>query len=116
MATQDTPTPITGGLGVTQSEARSDSPALRASGLPSHYLPGVAGYAGGPWLTPELVTPSDWSWRSARTYVVRNADDGLDYRAIRVYSGFAPGVGNECVGYWAVERLGDPLTLPELEN
>ena len=110
MTTQDTPTPITGGLGVSQSEARSDSPALRTSGLPSQYAPGVAGYARGPLLEPATITPSDWRWRRVRTAVVQDARDGLSYRAIGVTS------NGDWWGWWAVERLGEPLTLPELEN
>jgi hypothetical protein len=110
MATQDTPTPIAGDLGDSKPEARSDSPALRASGLPTHYAPGVAGYAGGPLLEPATVTPSDWRWRRVRTVVVQDARDGLNYRAIGVTS------NGDWWGWWAVERLGEPHTLPELEH
>lgn len=77
-------------------------PPIR-DGLPEHhYTPRSAGYARGPMLIPELVTPSEWRWRNCRTYVIRNAD-GHDYRAVRVYS------GGEMIGYWAVELLGVPL-------
>lgn len=76
------------------------------SSLPRHYSPSVAGYARGPFITPELVTPSDWRWKNARTVVVRHSD-GLDYRAVRVFS---EGV---FIGYWAVEQLGTPLSAFE---
>lgn len=109
MATQETPNPNEGALGVPKSEARSDSPALRASGLPSHYAPGIAGYARGPKLNPSTVTPSDWRWRRARTVVVEDLN-GQRYRAIGVTS------DGDWWGWWAVELLGEPLTLPELEN
>lgn len=92
-------------------ETRSDSPALRVSELPAHYLPKVAGYAGGPFLTPDLVTPSEWRWRNTRTVVVTVG--GVNYRAVRV---FDTKLTPEFVGYWAVEYLGTPLTLPELEK
>lgn len=57
---------------------------------------------------PVETRPSEWSWRSNRTYVVR-APDGHDYRAIAVYSDGA------MIGYWAVELLGVPLPLAEWE-
>lgn len=90
-------------------EARSDVPALRASGLPGQYIPKVAGYARGSYVAG-LVTPSAWRWRNTRTVVVTNDTDGLNYRAIRVYDTRRT---PEFIGYWAIELLGTPLT--ELE-
>ena len=83
------------------------TPTVRASALPAHYSPKVAGYARGPFLEPVLITPSDWLWRNARTYVVRHSD-GLDYRALNV------SVDGQTVGWWAVELLGTPLGALEL--
>lgn len=77
-----------------------DNPQSSGSALPRQYSPRVAGYAPGPFLTPTLVTPSDWRWRNARSYTITVAD-GNEYRAIRVSS------GREFVGYWAVELLGE---------
>jgi len=51
------------------------------------------------------VTPTDFTWRNARTYIVENAADGLNYRAVRVT------VNRHHYGYWAVELLGTPLPL-----
>ena len=93
----------------TTPQARSDSPALRASGLPSPYSPKVAGYARGPFIEPALVTPTTWRWEGVPTFIIRS-EDGHDYRCVRVAS------RSKFVGYWAVERLGEPLTLPELEH
>lgn len=89
--------------------AKNSTPApapTPGSFLPRHYSPAVAGYAAGPFLTPELVTPSAWRWKNTRTYVIRHTD-GRDYRAVRVES------DGEFVGYWAVELLGTPLTSAE---
>lgn len=88
-------------------EGRSDSPALRPQTLPATYIPKVAGYARGPFVSG-LVTPSAWWWKNTRTVVVHNEADGLDYRAIRVLDDART---PEFVGYWAVELLGVPLTL-----
>lgn len=92
--------------------AKNPSPATNSvspgSVLPARYIPKVAGYAGGPFLEPELVTPSGWQWYDVKTYVVRHSD-GLDYRAVRVSS---EGV---FIGYWAVELLGTPLMSSELD-
>lgn len=83
------------------------SPSLApGSSLPRHYSPTVAGYASGPFLDPQLITPSDWNWRNARTAVVRHSD-GLDYRAVRVWS------DGDFIGWWAVELLGTPLSAFE---
>lgn len=92
--------------------AKTPSPATfpqsPGSVLPAHYTPKVAGYARGPFMEPETVTPTEWRWRNARTYIVRHSD-GHDYRAVRVTS---EGV---FIGYWAVELLGIPLPLSEWE-
>lgn len=92
--------------------AKTPSPATfpqsPGSVLPATYTPKVAGYARGPFLDPETVTPTEWRWRNARTYLVRHSD-GHDYRAVRVTS---EGV---FIGYWAVELLGIPLPLSEWE-
>lgn len=79
-----------------------------ASVLPPHYTPRAAGYARGPFLDPRLVTPTDFKWREARTYIVENID-GLNYRAVRVM------VDRHHYGWWAVELLGQPLPLTEWE-
>jgi hypothetical protein len=87
--------------------AKTPSPAIDpqspGSVLPSRYTPRVAGFARGPFLDPQTVTPSGWRWHDVRTYVVRHTD-GRDYRAVRVTSEGA------LLGYWAVELLGTPLT------
>lgn len=88
---------------------RGDSPAvnplgLAAADLPALYSPKVAGYAHGPFLTPEHVRSTEWRWNNCRTYVVRS-DDGLDYRAVRVTDELT----HQFVGYWAVELLGTML-------
>lgn len=92
--------------------AKTPSPATfpqsPGSVLPAHYTPKVAGYARGPFMEPETVTPTEWCWRNARTYIVRHSD-GHDYRAVRVTSEGA------FIGYWAVELLGIPLPLSEWE-
>lgn len=75
-----------------------------ASALPARYTPRVAGYARGPFIEPAEVIPSEWRWRNARTYVIRDAD-GVNWRCVRVCSEGEP------VGYWAVELLGLPLTI-----
>lgn len=105
MDLHDTPEALRGFVEITDPEARGAS-ALRASGLPGAYTPKVAGYARGPFLDPQLVTPSEWRWRNTRTYIIQHSD-GLDYRAVMVHS------HGDFVGYWAVELLGLPLTLPE---
>jgi hypothetical protein len=74
-----------------------------ASGLPPRYLPRVAAYARGPFIEPRLVTPTDVSWRNARTYVVTGYD-GIEYRCVRVT---VP--GGHHFGWWAVELLGVSL-------
>ena len=81
-------------------------PRARVTALPRHYTPKVAGYARGPFLDPQLVTPSAWRWRNCRSYVIRHSD-GLDYRAVRVLD---TSRSPEFIGYWAVELLGIPLT------
>lgn len=92
--------------------AKTPSPATTpqspGSVLPAHYTPKVAGYARGPFMEPVTVTPTEWRWRNARTYLVRHSD-GHDYRAVRVTSDGA------FIGYWAVELLGIPLPLSEWE-
>lgn len=85
------------------SPATSPSPGLS---LPAVYTPLAAGYARGPYITPETVTPTDWRWRSARTYIVTDAD-GTNYRCVRVFS------GGRFIGYWAVELLGEILSAFE---
>lgn len=95
--------PRHGDAEATGQEARSEPDSHRASTLPAPYSPRVAGYAAGPFLDPQLITPSTWRWLNTRTYVVKHTD-GHEYRALLVTSD-----GVE-VGYWAVERLGEPLT------
>jgi len=89
-----------------ESAAKDTNPASTpnspGSVLPPHHTPRVAAHAHGPFIDPELVTPTEWKWRNVRTYVVRAAN-GHDYRCIRVSAG---GVQ---IGYWAVELLGVPL-------
>jgi hypothetical protein len=80
------------------------------SALPPVYLPRVAGYARGPFIQPETVTPSDWNWRNARTCVVSDST-GTYYRCVRVSTPTKH--GPVFVGYWAVELLGIPLPLAE---
>jgi len=80
-----------------------------ASGLPSHYSPRVAGYARGPFLDPQSITPTDFRWRNARTYIVEHKT-GVRYRALRVM------VGSHTFGWWAIERLGELLPLPEWDD
>lgn len=84
------------------------APQSPGSALPARYTPLVAGYARGPFMEPQTVTPTEWRWRNARTFIVRHSD-GLDYRCVRVSS---EGV---FIGYWAVELLGTPLPLAEWE-
>lgn len=86
---------------VTAEAGVSPAPA---SVLPARCLPRVAHFARGPFLDARLVTPSDFKWRNARTYVVENVD-GLNYRAVRVT------VNRHHYGWWAVELLGTPLPL-----
>ena len=98
---------------VTPDAAKQEtSPAILppspGSVLPARYVPLVAGYARGPFIDPATVTPTDWRWHDARTYIVRGRD-GLDYRCVRVAS---EGV---YIGYWAVELLGKPLPPTEWE-
>lgn len=69
--------------------------------LPAKYTPKIAAYARGPFLEPELVEPSAWKWRDARTFTVRSA--GRDWRAIRVHS------AGEFIGYWAIEPVGEGM-------
>lgn len=76
---------------------------LPASALPAHYTPRVAGYARGPFIQPHTVTPTDWKWRNARSYLVTD-EAGTTWRCIQVCSDGKP------VGYWAVELLGTPLS------
>lgn len=76
-----------------------------ASGLPPRYLPRVAHYARGPWIEPRLVIPTEFGWRGTRTYLVEDYD-GVEWRCLRVTT-----EGPDLVGYWAVERLGYPLTV-----
>ena len=102
MSLYDTPESVRG-LKELPQDARTD-PTVRASALPAHYSPKVAGYARGPFLEPSLITPSDWLWRNARTYVVTHSD-GLNYRALNV------SVDGETIGWWAVELLGTPLDV-----
>lgn len=93
--------------------AKQSSPATPpdqspGSTLPAHYSPIAAGYARGPFITPKLVTPTDWRFRSARTYMVTD-EDGTRYRCVRVLS------GGRAIGFWAVERLGTLLPPHEWE-
>lgn len=83
-----------------------DSPQSPGSVLPARSSPLVARYAPGPFLDPQLVTPSPWKWRNTTVYVVRHSD-GRDYRAVRVLS-----ERREFVGYWAVELI----PLSEIEG
>ena len=106
MSLYDTPESVRG-LRELDNDGRAVT-AARLSELPARYSPKVAGHARGPFLEPTLITPSDWLWRNARTYVVRCALDGLDYRALRV------SVNGQTVGWWAVELLGTPLSALEL--
>lgn len=76
---------------------------VAGSTLPRRHTPTLAAWSSGPFLDPKLVTPSEWTWRGARTYVVDTVD-GEQYRALRVES------EGEFIGYWAVELLGTPLT------
>lgn len=85
----------------------SKPPPITGGGLPRKYAPVVAGYAKGPFIEPDLVTPTDWRWRNARTFIVRDKTDGRKYRTLRV----TDGEGGRFIGYWAVELLGTPLTL-----
>lgn len=73
-----------------------------ASALPAHYTPRVAGYARGPFIDPAEVTPTEWRWRNARSYIVTDKA-GTAWRCIQVCSDGKP------IGYWAVELLGTPL-------
>jgi hypothetical protein len=91
-----------------EAQSPATAPWSPGSTLPGRYTPLVAGYARGPFLAPELVTPSGWRWRNTRAYTIRHSD-GHDYRAVRVFS--QP--GHVFVGYWAVELLGLPLTIEE---
>lgn len=91
-------------------KVRSGLPAFRpSSGLPARYSPLVAGYARGPFLNPRIVTPTSFRWRNARTYLIENADDGLNYRAVRVT------VGRDHYGWWAIELLGTMLPAAEFD-
>lgn len=75
---------------------------LATSVLPANYRPRVAGFARGPFLVPALVTPTQVTWRNARTYIVQIAD-GRNFRAVRITA------GRTFVGWWAVEEFGLPL-------
>lgn len=90
-----------------EADSTPEESASAMSGLPWKYTPRVAGYARGPFITPDpdglaAVTPTDWRWRNARTYIVRDAA-GVDWRCLRVSSPLG------VVGFWAVELLGTPL-------
>lgn len=112
-----------------------------ASGLPGNYSPRVAGYARGPFLTPVLVTPTDYRWRNARTYIVEQLEPvlgppsraviekarelGLERGAsfsydngktVVKYRALRVTVGTRMYGYWAIERLGELLPLAEWEG
>jgi hypothetical protein len=108
MDSRQTPEALRGYREIT-AEVRSETPSLRTSGLPTPYSPKVAGYTAGPFLDPQLITPSSWRWYNTKTYIIRHSD-GLDYRAVLVSSNGEP------VGYWAVEKLGTPLPLPGLTS
>lgn len=88
-----------------QQKPATDPNGSRASVLPRQYSPRVAGYAGGPFVNPTFVTPTDWTWRNARTFRVED-EDGIEYRCLRVYD-----AAQQFVGYWVVELLGKP-SLP----
>ena len=82
-------------------EASAES--VGASGLPAGYSPRVAGYARGPWMDPQLVTPSELKWINVRTAVVRHSD-GADYLCVRVFDR-----SHNFVGWWAINMIGTPL-------
>jgi hypothetical protein len=100
--TSPTPTPLSGYVELPRTDAPGNLPG--SSALPAVYSPKVAGYAGGPFLIPALITPSGWRWRRTRTYLITDERDGLTYRAVRVIDR-----NKEFVGYWAVELMGTPL-------
>ena len=89
-----------------RNQSPANAPASPGFELPPHYIPRVAGYARGPFMTGRVM-PSEWRWRNVRTYIVTSERDGLDYRCVLVTADKTP------VGYWAVEMLGTPLPLAE---
>jgi len=95
--------------------AKTPTPATSsrssASALPARYTPRVAGYARGPFIEPAEVIPSEWRWRNARAYTIRDKD-GVYWRCVRVFTD----AGAVFAGYWAVELLGVQLPLPEWEE
>ncbi len=90
----------------TPRRGNAGSPATTppVAGLPPSHTPTVAAYAPGPFLVEQTVTPSDIRWMNARTYIVRNATDRQEYRALRVHD-----QSNQFVGYWAIELMPQPL-------
>ena len=76
------------------------SPSEPPEGLPASYTPTIAAYAPGPFLTEQVVTPSDVKWMNARTYIVLNRTDRQEYRALRIHDHT-----NQFVGYWAIDLM-----------
>lgn len=74
-------------------------PVAPGFSLPPRFMPRVAELAPGPFIEPDLVTPSDWEWKGARSVIVRTTA-GTEYRCLPIHS------DRELIGYWAVERLG----------
>jgi hypothetical protein len=112
-----------------------------ASGLPGNYSPRIAGYARGPFLEPVLITPTDYRWRNARTYIVEvlepvmgppspaaiatarelGLERGASFsyeagKSIVRYRALRVTVGTHMYGYWAIERLGELLPLEEWQG
>lgn len=86
--------------------AKGRATATPAVALPAHYTPAIAAHAPGPFLTEQVVTPSDVKWLNARTYIVRDADTHQEYRALRILD-----ASGHFLGYWAIELMPEPLDL-----
>lgn len=69
-------------------------------------LPKCAKYAPGPWILPERVESSSLRWRRTRTVLVTDIEGDV-WRCLKC----PPATGGHEWRYWAISRIGRPLTL-----
>jgi len=93
---------------VAETRSPDADPPRPGSALPPTYTPASAGFARGPFLDPQTVTPTSLKWNRARVYHV-HAVDGRDYYALRVFTGPRKQERRDFVGWWAIEERGVPL-------